>query len=119
MVLHKELRNDIRWMSEKYNGIRVFWDGSSLTTSNDKLPIPIPSEYLENFPQIHFEAVMWYVNFHLFIFRMDNVPSSNLMDACKREHWKNVKFLVFDAPTKLSEYYEERMKFLEANIYSK
>jgi hypothetical protein len=45
-------------MMEKYDGIRVFWDGKSLVTSNSKTHIELPKD--ANFPSIRFEGELWY-----------------------------------------------------------
>ncbi len=46
-------------MLEKYNGIRVFWDESSLKTTNH-IPIAVPADIVTKFPKVAFEAQMWY-----------------------------------------------------------
>jgi hypothetical protein len=45
-------------MSEKYDGVRVVWDGKSLRQANTRNIIPLPKEVA--FPSIGFEGVLWY-----------------------------------------------------------
>ncbi len=47
------------WMMEKYDGVRVYWDGMKLCTSHDNRAIQVPPQYTEFFPTIPFEAELW------------------------------------------------------------
>jgi hypothetical protein len=44
-------------MMEKFDGVRVFWDGKRLYIKNSKIAIDVPSEI--NFPTIPFEGELW------------------------------------------------------------
>jgi hypothetical protein len=53
LVIHYEFR----LMMEKYDGIRVYWDGTTLFTKNLRIiPIPNNTELLPPFP---FEGELW------------------------------------------------------------
>jgi hypothetical protein len=46
-------------MLEKYDGIRVFWDGATLRCAkNTKISIEVPKEL--SFPNVPFEGELWY-----------------------------------------------------------
>ncbi len=45
-------------MLEKYNGLRVFWDGTKLATKHNA-PITTPAWWKTQPPKIAFEAVLW------------------------------------------------------------
>jgi hypothetical protein len=45
-------------MTEKYDGVRVYWDGKDLYTSS-MIPINIPSELRSTFPSLAFEGELW------------------------------------------------------------
>jgi hypothetical protein len=44
-------------MMEKFDGIRVFWDGKRLQSKKLKFKIDVPSQY--NFPTVPFEGELW------------------------------------------------------------
>jgi hypothetical protein len=48
-----------RLMMEKFDGVRVYWDGEYLISSYSKAIINVPKEY--SFPRIPFEGELWYV----------------------------------------------------------
>ncbi len=52
------LTNDLRWMVEKYNGTRVFWNGTTLQVAQNRTPIQIPNWIRSGLPRIAFEAEM-------------------------------------------------------------
>jgi hypothetical protein len=47
-------------MTEKYDGVRVVWDGKHLCTATSRLKIDIPQG--SNFPPIPFEGMLWFVS---------------------------------------------------------
>ncbi len=61
---------------------------------------------------------MWYLNrfAHHSPSSSDSIPVQRLWSTWKTSDWKYIKLLVFDAPTKLSEPYEQRIKLLENSI---
>jgi DNA ligase-1 len=48
----------IRWMSEKFDGIRAYWDGSNLFTRKGN-KIRVPSFFLEGLPPIALDGELW------------------------------------------------------------
>jgi hypothetical protein len=47
----------IRLMMEKYDGVRVYWDGTRLFTKNLQVAIDVPKEL--KFPAVPFEGELW------------------------------------------------------------
>jgi hypothetical protein len=45
---------------EKFDGMRVFWDGRILYSADKKLAIQVPTEL--GFPSIPFEGELWCVD---------------------------------------------------------
>ena len=43
---------------EKFDGVRVYWDGNNLFSKNMKIRIDIPDQ-IESFPSIPFEGELW------------------------------------------------------------
>jgi hypothetical protein len=46
-------------MMEKFDGVRVFWDGKRLYSKSPQVVIDVPSEW--KFPTIPFEGELWLV----------------------------------------------------------
>jgi hypothetical protein len=44
-------------LMEKYDGVRVYWDGKQLYRSSSKIVIDVPSRY--SLPSIPFEGELW------------------------------------------------------------
>jgi hypothetical protein len=44
-------------MMEQYDGVRVYYDGNKLRTSNSKTPLVIPTNI--TFPSMPFEGELW------------------------------------------------------------
>ncbi len=106
-------------MSEKYRGIRVFWDGNHLMTTKDKKAIPLPLSIANLMPKVPFEADLWYLSETtlLIVDRSRHEPISKLLSALKAKKWDTIKLLLVDAPTRWYESYEERIKFLKEHIF--
>jgi hypothetical protein len=46
-----------RLLMEKYNGVRVYWDGKTLRSSFSRMEISVPQNL--SFPALPFEGVVW------------------------------------------------------------
>jgi hypothetical protein len=49
-----------RYFSEKYDGVRAYWDGNMLY-SKYGLPLPVPPEWTKDFPIIPLDGELWYL----------------------------------------------------------
>ncbi len=79
------------------NGVRVFWDGHTLLTAKQKTTINMPPSIINLLPSIPFEA---------------QLCSNDSLD------WHRIKLQAFDAPTRWSDTYEERIKLLRESARS-
>ena len=49
------------WMSEKYDGVRLYWDGSQFySRSGDK--VNVPDSLKNTMPNISLDGELWYIN---------------------------------------------------------
>jgi hypothetical protein len=48
---------------EKFDGVRVFWNGEKLYANTLKMPIDLPQEW--KFPDIPFEGELWYSSYYI------------------------------------------------------
>lgn len=97
------------WMSEKYDGLRGYWDGRKLWTRQGNL-IHAPDYFLFELPRnIALDGELW-IGHGKFEETISTVRSETPDDR-----WKNVHFMVFDAPQAKGTF-EQRMQFLHATL---
>ena len=97
------------WMSEKYDGLRGYWDGQTLWTRKGQV-IHAPSYFLAELPRgIALDGELW-IGRGKFEETISTVRSETPDDR-----WKKVHFMVFDAPQAKGTF-EERMQFLHATL---
>ncbi|MFZ0917683.1 MAG: DNA ligase [Candidatus Udaeobacter sp.] len=97
------------WMSEKYDGLRGYWDGQKLWTRQGNL-IHAPDYFLSELPRdIPLDGELW-IGHGKFEETISTVRSETPDDR-----WKNVHFMVFDAPQAKGTF-EQRMQFLHATL---
>jgi DNA ligase-1 len=97
------------WMSEKYDGLRAYWDGRSLWSRKGQLIHP-SSDFLAELPRnIALDGELW-IGHGKFEETVSTVRS-----LIPDDRWKNIRFMVFDAPEAKGTF-EERMKFLRTTL---
>jgi DNA ligase-1 len=97
------------WMSEKYDGLRVYWDGQKLWSRKGNL-IHAPDYFLAELPRdIALDGELW-IGHGEFEETVSIVRSETPDDR-----WNRVRYMVFDAP-RAKGTFEQRMQFLRATI---
>lgn len=97
------------WMSEKYDGLRAWWDGQKLWSRKGNL-IHAPDYFLAEFPRdIALDGELW-IGHGKFEETMSIVRSETPDDR-----WERVRYMVFDAPQAKGTF-EQRMQFLRATV---
>ena len=97
------------WMSEKYDGLRGYWDGRNLWTRQGHL-IHAPNYFLAELPHdIALDGELW-IGHGKFEETVSIVRSETPDDR-----WQRIHFMIFDAPH-LKGPFEERMQFLHATL---
>ncbi len=89
---HSSITNGTYLVSEKYDGIRAIWDGTTLKTKHGN-PINAPQCFLEQLPTFTLDGELW-LGYHTF----DKIQSlvSRLDSSC--DDWREVKYMIFDSP---------------------
>lgn len=107
LVGHWEKGMDVRgwWASEKFDGIRAFWDGTELLTRRGN-PIAAPEWFTAGLPEWPLDGELW-VGQQQFAKTL-----SIVRDAVPGAGWVQVRFLVFDAPQAPGNF-EQRQAFLK------
>jgi DNA ligase 1 len=97
------------WMSEKYDGLRGYWDGQKLWSRKGNL-IHAPEYFLAEVPRdIALDGELW-IGHGKFEETMSIVRSETPDDR-----WNRVHYMVFDAPQAKGTF-EQRMQFLRATV---
>lgn len=100
------------WMSEKYDGVRGFWDGKKLWTRNGNA-IHAPDYFLAELPaDIALDGELWIGRG-----KFEEALSVVLADT-PGERWKQVRFMVFDAPQAKGTF-EQRTQFVRETLPAK
>lgn len=80
------------WYSEKFDGIRAFWDGQQML-SRSGLPLAIPDSLLAELPKQQLDGELW----------LGRGQFESLLGLVKRGQpadpdWQTLRFMVFDRP---------------------
>ncbi|RZL61010.1 MAG: DNA ligase [Variovorax sp.] len=80
------------WVSEKYDGVRGFWDGKQLWTRGGER-IAAPAWFTAAFPAIPMDGELWVARGR-FDLSVSTVRSQTPVDVA----WREMRFMVFDLP---------------------
>ena len=94
------------WLSEKYDGVRGYWDGSRLWTRGGQ-PVNAPAWFTANWPKVPMDGELW-AGRGQFQKAVSTVRQQTPDDAA----WRGVRFMVFDLPAE-SGRFTERLQVLE------
>ena len=89
---HSDVNIGQYWISEKLDGVRGYWTGSTLLTRQGNL-INTPPGYTQNWPQQSLDGELW-INRNQF----DQVSGIVRRKKAKADDWQNIRFMVFDLP---------------------
>jgi len=92
------------WMSEKLDGVRAYWDGKQFLSRQGNL-YHAPDWFIEGLPAVPLDGELW----------IDRKKFQRTVSIVRRQDkndlWKEVRYLVFDAPAATGPF-EERLAFL-------
>lgn len=96
------------WMSEKLDGVRAFWDGKQFLSRQGNL-YHAPDWFIEGLPETPLDGELWLGR------KAFQRAVSIVRRQDKSDHWRDVRYLIFDAPAE-SGAFEERVDFLKDGI---
>lgn len=97
------------WMSEKFDGLRGYWDGRKLWSRKGKSIYP-PDYFLAELPRdVALDGELWIGRGKF------EETLSTVLSETPDERWQKVHFMVFDAP-KTKGNFEGRMQFLQKTL---
>ena len=96
------------WMSEKLDGVRGYWDGSQfLSRLGNKFHAP--DWFTAGLPAVPLDGELWVAR------KSFQRTSGIVRRQDKADVWKEVRFLVFDAPA-VAGPFEARFEFLRSSV---
>jgi len=95
-------------LSEKFDGIRVFWDGQKARTRSGQW-LALPAPLLAQLPDFAIEAELW-----LGYGRFSELQSL-LAQSFDDPRWSQLQLMVFDAP-RISGSFEQRWHFMQRHL---
>src|SRR6516225_5672720 len=98
---HEDIDPSGWWMSEKLDGVRAYWDGQQFLSRQGNL-YHAPGWFVAGLPDLPLDGELW-------IDRKKFQRTTSIVRRQDRsDHWKEVRFVVFDAPA-MSGLFEERV----------
>lgn len=98
------------WISEKLDGVRAYWTGKQFLSRLGN-PYHAPDWFTAGLPDTPLDGELW-IDRGMFQKTVSVVRRQD-----KSDHWKDVRYVVFDAPAN-QDPFEERLKFLQDAITS-
>lgn len=93
------------WMSEKLDGVRAYWDGTQFVSRLGNRYIA-PDWFVDGLPELPLDGELWVGR------KKFQKTVSIVRRADAGESWRDVQYLIFDAPGH-GGLFEERVAFLE------
>ena len=97
------------WVSEKYDGVRGYWDGAKLMTRGGE-PIAAPAWFTAGWPAVAIDGELW-AGRGQFSKAVSTVRQKNPDDAA----WRSLRFMVFDLPAQGGTF-TERISPIEKRV---
>lgn len=79
------------WMSEKYDGVRGYWDGARMLTRQGEA-IAIPETLRADLPGFPLDGELWAGHGHF------EATMAAVRDSAPGAEWSAIRYMVFDAP---------------------
>ncbi|MDP1895294.1 MAG: DNA ligase [Hydrogenophaga sp.] len=80
------------WLSEKYDGLRGYWDGQRLLTRGGQ-PIQAPNWFTAGWPSVPMDGELWAGRG-----RFEQALSTVRQQTPDDDAWRAIRFMVFDLP---------------------
>jgi len=89
---HATINIEDYWASEKYDGVRAYWDGQQLLSRSGKI-YPAPSWFTQPLPNTPLDGELW-----LGRQQFDQLSGIVRKHKPQPQDWKNIRYMVFDLP---------------------
>ena len=106
LTLAQQYRDDLDlqayWVSEKYDGIRAYWDGQQLL-SRQGLPIDAPAWFTHQWPEHALDGELWAGRG-----KFSAVQTTVALGRKDNTGWQSVRYMVFDAPQEAGDFVQRQ-----------
>ena len=97
------------WVSEKYDGVRGYWDGQTLRTRGGE-PVNAPAWFTAGWPGTALDGELWAGRG-----QFAQAQSTTRQQQASDEAWRAMRFMVFDLPAHPGNF-DERLPTLQATV---
>jgi DNA ligase 1 len=108
LLLAQNWTNDVDlagwWLSEKLDGVRAYWDGKQFVSRQGNL-FHAPDWFVEQLPKVPLDGELWLAR------KSFQRTVSIVRRQDKSDLWRELKFVVFDAPA-INDPFERRLAAL-------
>lgn len=108
-VYHQGISLDDYWVSEKYDGVRGYWDGEKLLTRGGER-VAAPGWFTAGWPKIPMDGELWAGRG-----QFSKAVSTVRQQAPDDDAWRGMRFMVFDLPAQ-EDTFNERIPLLNGVI---
>ena len=108
-VYHPGMDLQDYWVSEKYDGVRGYWDGSALRTRGGET-VHAPAWFTAGWPTTALDGELW-AGRGQFAQAQSTTRQDNAGDAA----WQQIRFMVFDLPAHPGSF-DERLAALQTTV---
>ncbi|MGS5087126.1 DNA ligase [Hydrogenophaga sp. A37] len=105
---HPGLDLSAYWVSEKYDGLRGFWDGQRLVSRGGEVLNP-PAWFTEGWPTVPMDGELWAGRG-----RFEEATSTVRQQVPNDAAWRRIRFMVFDLPAHPGVFDERLTAYQEA-----
>jgi DNA ligase 1 len=108
-VYHSGIALGDYWVSEKYDGVRGYWDGEKLLTRSGAV-IPAPAWFTAHWPKTPMDGELWAGRgqFELASATIRQQPADD-------EAWRRIRYMVFDVPGQPGTF-DQRIPVLQRQV---
>lgn len=93
------------WISEKYDGVRAYWDGKNFISRNGNI-FAAPAWFVEGFPHVPMDGELWVARGKF------EEAVSIVTRHSPHKGWRNIKYMVFDLPLAAGDF-DSRIQAME------
>ena len=97
------------WASEKYDGVRGYWDGRQLISRGGQ-PIAAPAWFTAGWPATPMDGELWAGRG-----QFDHAQSTTAQNAPNDAAWRQMRFMVFDLPAAPGSF-DQRLPVLQNTV---
>ncbi len=109
---NKDIDINQYWISEKYDGVRAYWDGSQLRSRQGNV-YHAPLWFIKDFPKIALDGELWIARSR-FEALLSTVSKGHPIDS----EWERVRYMVFELPNGEGTF-SQRLQQLESLLNDK